>query len=504
MKNRRIIYSLLLLTGLIVSTSGCTKFLDLKPKGKDVPRTFAHFDGMLNTTRMLQMIWSAPNPNGPGYNFSRGLDPFWIFMTDELIAPTPTEFDVFAKEQKEAFKFADNILIYTTEEMNTWSGLYSFIYTNNVIINNVPNLKDGSDSDRKALIAEAKVNRAHFHHLLAQTFGKPYRKASEETDLAVPLVTEASIGILDYKRATNKELYDYIINDLKESIPMLKEGAGTKLRVHRAAGYFVLGRILFDMGMYSEAQEALISCQTETAKAVIPIALFDYTDDSKSFSLWGYNPASPHAWRTGYFLPEDERNTEIINANYFTQNIIVYTGTQLANAVFVKDDYMAKFSANDRRRRFFADRRYTGTPIWGRFKRINKWQTPYGANLPDLYLMLAECYARTGNDAKARESVMLLRSKRIVGATEAAIPTSVNSKDLLIKFIVDERLRENMMTGMRWFDIRRLWNDPLFPEIKTNSVHTLGTETYTLTEKRLSLRIPPKDLRMCPSLINND
>jgi hypothetical protein len=118
--------------------------------------------------------------------------------------------------------------------------------------------------------------------------------------------------------------------------------------------------------------------------------------------------------------------------------------------------------------------------------------------------MLAECYARTGNDTKARESVMLLRSKRIVGATEAAIPAAVNSKDLLIKFIVEERLREFMMTGMRWFDIRRLWNDPLFTEIRTNSTHTLGTEIFTLTEKRLQLRIPPKELKMSPGLVDNE
>jgi hypothetical protein len=504
MKNRLNIYKLLLLMVLAVSTIGCTKFLDLKPKGKDVPRTFAHFDGLLNNAHMLQSLWTSPNPNGPGYMFSRSIDPFWAFMTDELISPYPTEFDTYGKEQKLAFQFADDLLVFNTQEMNIWSGLYSHIYTFNVIENNVPSLKDGSEKDRQALIAEAKVNRAYSHHLLAQTFGKPYRKATEETDLAVPLVTEASIGILDYKRATNKELYDFILKDLRESIPMLKEGAGTKLRVHRAAGYFVLGRILFDMGMYPEALEALTSCQTETAKASIPVSLFDYTDDTKSFSLWGYNPASPHAWRTGYFLPEDVRNTEIINAQYFTMNIIVYTGTQLANAVFVKDEYMDKFSPNDRRRRFFANRRFTGTPVWSHFKRISKWQNPMGANLPDLYLMLAECYARTGNDTKARESVMLLRSKRIVGATEAAIPASVNSKDLLIKFIVDERLRENMMTGMRWFDIRRLWHDPLFPEIRTNSTHTLGTEVFTLTEKRLQLRIPPKELKMSPSLVDNE
>ncbi|MDP3684618.1 MAG: RagB/SusD family nutrient uptake outer membrane protein, partial [Ignavibacteria bacterium] len=298
MKNRLNIYSLGLLLILAVSITGCTKFLDLKPKGKDVPRTFNHFDGLLNNANLLKMIWAAPNPNGTGYMFSKGIEPYWMFMTDEITSPYPTEFDVYGKEQKEAFKFADDILIYTTQEMNMWSGMYSFIYTFNVIANNVPGLKDGTEAERQALVAEAKVNRAYFHHLLAQTFGKPYRKATEESDLAVPLVTEASIGILDYKRATNKELYDFIINELKENILLLKEGVSTKLRLSRAGGYFMLGRVLFDMGQYADALEALDNCQKETAKAVVPISLFDYTDDSKSFTLWGYNPASPHAWRT--------------------------------------------------------------------------------------------------------------------------------------------------------------------------------------------------------------
>ena len=60
-----------------------------------------------------------------------------------------------------------------------------------------------------------------------------------------------------------------------------------------------------------------------------------------------------------------------------------------------------------------------------------------------------------------------------------------------------------MMSGMRWFDIRRLWNDPLFQEDKQNYTHTDGQNIYTLTEDRLVFRIPPKVLSFSTDWENN-
>ena len=84
------------------------------------------------------------------------------------------------------------------------------------------------------------------------------------------------------------------------------------------------------------------------------------------------------------------------------------------------------------------------------------------------------------------------------------VPASVTTDDDLVRFIVDERMREYMMTGLRWFDLRRLWNDPLFPDLKSACTHTDGTNVYTLTEERLTYRIPPQVLDFSSDWTDND
>ena len=64
--------------------------------------------------------------------------------------------------------------------------------------------------------------------------------------------------------------------------------------------------------------------------------------------------------------------------------------------------------------------------------------------------------------------------------------------DELIKFIVAERVREFVGYGNLWFDMRRLWDDPLFAFMKELYTHTDGEKVYTLTEERLTMQIPPQ------------
>ena len=40
--------------------------------------------------------------------------------------------------------------------------------------------------------------------------------------------------------------------------------------------------------------------------------------------------------------------------------------------------------------------------------------------------------------------------------------------------------------------MRRLWSDPIFEFMKEFYTHTDGEQTYTLTEERLTMNIPPQ------------
>lgn len=96
---------------------------------------------------------------------------------------------------------------------------------------------------------------------------------------------------------------------------------------------------------------------------------------------------------------------------------------------------MALYSKNDHRAKFFSDKDYTGVTQWPYSKRVCRYMFTVCGDLPDLYLMLAECKARTGDETGARADLLTLREKRMPAA-EAAIPASVNSKEKLDPFRV--------------------------------------------------------------------
>ena len=134
---------------------------------------------------------------------------------------------------------------------------------------------------------------------------------------------------------------------------------------------------------------------------------------------------------------------------------------------------------------------------------INRIVTNIGITSPDLYLMYAECLARTGHESDAVALLEELRSRRLPSG-QAAVPAESSSGDALVKFSLEERMRENLGYGLSWFDMRRLWNDPLFQDMKQMYVHTDGEQEYTLSEQRLVMRIPPAILAWHPDYTDNE
>jgi len=69
------------------------------------------------------------------------------------------------------------------------------------------------------------------------------------------------------------------------------------------------------------------------------------------------------------------------------------------------------------------------------------------------------------------------------------------------RLYIDERQREFAGTGMRWLDMRRLFQDPLI-NLPTPS-HPLEGQSFTLKPDRFAMRIPPKVLSANPHMEDN-
>lgn len=480
-----------LLIACVCIASGCDDFLDLKPKGKDVASKFEHYDGLLNNTLLHTHSYNRVTESGGTVSSS---DPMWQYMSDEFLT-VGTENNNLSLSQYKAFKWEDNMFLDDDHPVD-WGGCYQKIYTYNVICNGVMDSPDGSAEEKLAVLSEARVRRAHQYMMLAQCFGKPYNDATADTDLCVPIVLEASTGNTSFQRATVRQVWNFIITEMEEACPNLKDRSTNRLRLFKVGGYMFLGKAYMEIGDYEKALGAFQKAETAMQNTNVSFGLTDYNTEMPKWKqnfMWSYGLALPSLW--------DEGNPESVHG---FQLLLSNAGLFGRACVFIKPEYMALFSEGDTRRDFFQNSAFMSpTPYPGGNYRLNCKSTVYfGATMPDFYLLYAECLARSGNESKARELLTELRENRIA-AEHAAIPASVNSRDALIRFIVEEHLREYMGTGIRWFNMRRLWHDPLFQDLKQNYTHSDGTNTYTLTENRLAYRVPPSILLFEPGWTDN-
>jgi len=123
-----------------------------------------------------------------------------------------------------------------------------------------------------------------------------------------------------------------------------------------------------------------------------------------------------------------------------------------------------------------------------------------GVSVPEMMLIKAEYYARSGDAASAISWVNKLRVKRFTAANYVAL-TAADANDALVK-VLQERQCEFFCRLLRWWDMRRLKSEARFQHTVTRIWS--GT-TYTLdpNSNRYVFPIAPYNIKLNPEIQQN-
>ena len=466
----------------VITTVSCDSFLDDQPRGYAIPETTANYEGMFNTIDFMNVI----------------CEDYTKFLSPEILM-TPKNVDDLYKcasritppSAERAFKFETNIYE-PAENCELWAYIYKKIYTFNSIINGVMDSEGGSEAEKLAILAEARVGRAWLHFVLAQAFSKPYNSNTPD-ELTIPIVKEADTYANDFERASMKEFYDFVTAEMEDAVPHMKDIALHRMRAYKITGLALLGKMYWMMGEYQKALEPLREAYTrlKTDNQVSYIRNFNtllankYGNRELTISeLYDENATSgscllPYAWGDPQIMWV--KQNPMIGGIFYVD----YYG---AAGYYIKPEHYAKYNEYDLRRNIIPTHDSMGAETPYPLGTVSDYAQNYGVSVPEVYLALAECEARAGDGSRARSVLEDFRSYRMLTGHEG-VPEDVKSKDDLIRFCVDEQDREFLADIKNFYNLRRLWNDPLFQDRKPYT-HNFDGQTYTMKEENLYLRLP--------------
>lgn len=440
----------------LLGLASCSKFLDETPKGTLIPQTIEDFGLILES-------------GGSIYNDIAIGSGITMLMDDDVkVTEDATKAATYRVWGLKSYRWEDHLFT-VSENDPDYNALYHTIYLCNYILNHLEGAKEGGQFSKDYVEGAARFHRAFSYLYLVNLYAKHYDAQTADTDLGVALALEDNPN-LQLRRSTVKEIYDQILDDALKAVPLLKnteyaDQAGYYLRASNAAAYALLARIYLYRGEYENCWKT-----AQEARNIVgePADFNNYEKDDENPDDGISGDGIPYLGNMdGWAMPD------VICYKSASQEPAPYSDYNLS------DELIALFpdkEADLRWNLFVTTYSYHGAEN-GDEPRISSFYyfNNKGLNIGELYITEAEALVREGDIDGALDALNKLRTKRY--AADTYVDVTERDPEKLLKLILDERRRELMFKGTRWFDLKRLNKDPRFAKTIT---HTYFGETYTL------------------------
>ncbi|MBN9384540.1 MAG: RagB/SusD family nutrient uptake outer membrane protein [Chitinophagaceae bacterium] len=430
MPSPKILYPLIF---VFIANISCKKYLDEKPlKSQIVPSTLNDLQALLDNYRNLN--WQGPE-------LLEALSDNY-FITSATYSTHTTTDQMNYTWDKDA-----------TDYYNWFTPYTNPIYYSNIVLDQLPKITYAT-SDQPILNnikGSALFYRSFAFYQIAQQYCKPF-SSTASSDLGIVLRVTSDINVPS-ARSTVKETYEKIIGDLKEAINLLPLHPLYPTRPSKLAAYGALARAYISMRDYENAglyADSLLQ---------INDTLIDYnTLDSTIRPVF------------------KNYNSEIVFYSQEQGPLVIRVNGGLVDSTLYRS-----YDANDLRKTFFFTDNLDGTyGFSGSYEGTSDFLPFDGIVTDEIYLIQAECLARSGNKDAALASLNTLLTSR--WKTGSFKPFTATTSSEALNIILSERRKELLYRGLRWTDIRRL----NLEGAGITLTRIVNGNTYTL---------PPNDLR---------
>lgn len=448
-----------LCTLLIFGTASCSDFLEEYSQDLAKVESWKDLDEVLLGGAYLQTGRLVPQEYSTDLSdIGENLDPLH-FMSDELKQSGDNENDLlnyvagmFPYYTWQQDTGMDETLKYVGGDEKYWDMLYEKINVTNMVISLIDEQPETNQEDRdgKARVkGEAHFLRAAYYFLLTNLYGKPYVPATAKQTPGVPVKLTEYVEDATFNRMSLAEVYRQIISDLEIAEQCL-EGKN-RFSIYHAnltATHLLLSRVYLYMQNWEKAaQYAQVVLEEQDG-------LLDlHTKSSGDDCLYKASPETIFSMG-GYLICTAFSNSRYGEPSYY-----------------LSDDMLELFGDDDLRSDLYIGvTQYRNYPDI--FMKVNGQRSHWGGyyetsscfllRTPEAYLTLAEASAYAGDEETARKTLDKFLDTRM--KTAGNITKEGNE---LIDFIREERAREFILEGHRWFDLRRYTVCEPYPWSKT-------------------------------------
>ena len=333
-----------------------------------------------------------------------------------------------------------------------WKRTYNGIFRANSVLANIEKPTDYTAGQKEQFTGEAKFMRALSYFDLVRVFGG--------VPAVTKVVTNEEAKVL--QRATEDEIYQIIIDDLKDAVNNLPlPTAIAKGRASKAAAAALLAKVYVYRENWAEAKTTLESLFSNYNYDLVANYgdLFEIATENNSEAIFSI----PYVSGT-----DGQGLTYDLSPIYGIYGVI-NNGNRVGRPTW---DLHTKFEPGDARfdvtiseTQLTFDSKATDTPFW--FPYFNKWIVPSpiptssGLDIPvlrlaDMILLYAEVLYNLGEPQLALDQINRIR-ERAFGNTDhnydlSDIPDAEAFLDILL---LERRLELVTEGGNRWFDLVR-------------------------------------------------